>query len=246
MRNGREDFGIAKDRLPAGTALKPIQLQDCIAGIPQPSSDFFWLKRPIARFKVPIQQLCDFLSGARFLDLVQRSPYVFVETAIRIGKFAHLRSGFEKPMGTKRAHLLFALRYPPRMSTQEKLVGTNCRINLRIASGSCSPEAPAKLYVRSNPFGPSTRISQFSLARDPAMDTRHSPRRSLKACSILATISRQSSGSPRLCNSTVTAIAVQLYRRGTAQLVGQSGESQAGQSRGPRCYKLIHLIHIYC
>jgi hypothetical protein len=53
------------------------------------------------------------------------------------------------------------------------------RINLRIASGSCSPAAPAKVYDRSKLFDPSIRISQFSFARDPATETRHSPGLSL-------------------------------------------------------------------
>jgi hypothetical protein len=44
-------------------------------------------------------------------------------------------------------------------------------INLRIAAGSCSPAMPARVYVRSNPWGATTRNSQFSLARDPG----HSP-----------------------------------------------------------------------
>src|SRR2546428_8024640 len=71
-------------------------------------------------------------------------------------------------------------------------VGTSWRINLRIASGSCFPAVPAKTYDRSNPLGPSIRISQFSLARDPAIDTRHSPGLSLSACSRPATISLHS------------------------------------------------------
>jgi hypothetical protein len=48
--------------------------------------------------------------------------------------------------------------------TQEELSGTNWRSNLRIASGSCFPAAPVRVYVLSNPWGPSTRISQFSLS----------------------------------------------------------------------------------
>jgi hypothetical protein len=74
-------------------------------------------------------------------------------------------------------------------SSYAELAGTNWRIRLRIASGSCSPSEPAKVYARSKPFGPWTRSSQFSLARDPAIDTRHSPRLSLNACSMLAVIS---------------------------------------------------------
>jgi len=67
-------------------------------------------------------------------------------------------------------------------------VGTSWRINLRIASGSCSLAASAKAYDRSKPFGPSIRIPQFSLPCDPAIDTRHSPGLSLSACSTRATI----------------------------------------------------------
>jgi len=52
-------------------------------------------------------------------------------------------------------------------------VGTSWRINLRIASGSCFPAAPAKTYDRSNPLGPSIRISQFSLGARSA--DRHAP-----------------------------------------------------------------------
>lgn len=76
-----------------------------------------------------------------------------------------------------------------------------------MASGSCSPAVPDKVYDRSKAFGPATFISQFSLARDPAIITRHSPCLSLNACSIRALISRHNSASPRFCNSIVTAIA---------------------------------------
>jgi hypothetical protein len=92
--------------------------------------------------------------------------------------------------------------------TQEELSGTNWRSNLRIAPGSRSPAAPVRVYVLSNPWGPSTRISQFSLARDPAMVTRQSPRLSLNACSMLAVISFDSRASPRLCSSALTPMAL--------------------------------------
>ena len=57
-------------------------------------------------------------------------------------------------------------------------------------------------------IGPSTRISQFSPARDPEMETRQSPRLSLNACSMLAVISFDSRASPRFSSSAVTPIAV--------------------------------------
>jgi hypothetical protein len=63
---------------------------------------------------------------------------------------------------------------------------------LRIASGSCSPVPPDKVYDRSNPFGPWILMSQFSVARDPVIETRHSPAFSVSPCSMLATISLHS------------------------------------------------------
>jgi hypothetical protein len=95
-----------------------------------------------------------------------------------------------------------------------------------MASASCSPAIPAKVYDRSKLFGPSTLISQFSLARDPAIDTRHSPDLALSACSIRATISRHSSASPRFCSSIVTPIALQFYRRWDARLRCKPGKSK--------------------
>jgi hypothetical protein len=42
------------ERLPAGAIPEPIQMQDCVAGIPQPGGNFFCLNRPISRVKVAI------------------------------------------------------------------------------------------------------------------------------------------------------------------------------------------------
>jgi hypothetical protein len=55
------------------------------------------------------------------------------------------------------------------------LAGGSLRTKLPIAAGSCSPAPPTKVYERSKPAGPSTFISQLSFARDPTIDTRHSP-----------------------------------------------------------------------
>jgi hypothetical protein len=176
------------ERLPAGAARKPVQIQDRIASVPQPGCNFACPKRAISRAEVAIEQLCDFFSRTWPLDLVQRPPYGIVETVVQIWGLTHLRlSGFRVDL-LKGAHFPVA-RPQARTAGFYAPVGTSWRINLRIASGSCSPEAPARVYVRSNPFGPSTRISQFSVARDPAMNTRQSPRRSLSACSMLAVIS---------------------------------------------------------
>ena len=90
--------------LPARTALKPIQLQDRMIGIPQPSGNFSCLKRSISGTEVPIQQLGYLLSSAWFLDLVQGSPYMFVETTIRIWQFAHQRFSGREANLLRRAH----------------------------------------------------------------------------------------------------------------------------------------------
>jgi hypothetical protein len=74
------------------------------------------------------------------------------------------------------------------------------------------------------PLGPSTRISQLSLARDPAIVTRQSPCLSLNACSMLAGISSENRASPRFSSSAVTPIAVQFYRTATAHFLVQTGE----------------------
>ena len=76
--------------LSARAALKPIQMHDGIAGIPQPSRNVFDLKRPISRTEVAIQQLGYLFSAARFLDLVQGSPDVFVKAGICVRRLSHL------------------------------------------------------------------------------------------------------------------------------------------------------------
>jgi len=74
MRKGVTILGCeGYDGLPAGAAFKPIQIQDPITGVPQPSPNFSYLKRPLPRTEVTIRQLGYFLSGARLLDLVQCS-----------------------------------------------------------------------------------------------------------------------------------------------------------------------------
>jgi hypothetical protein len=77
-------------------------MQDGIVGIPQPSCNVSYLKRPISRTEVPIQQLGYLVSSARLLDLVQGSPYVFVETTIRIGHFTHSRFSGRKAILLRR------------------------------------------------------------------------------------------------------------------------------------------------
>lgn len=55
-----------REGLPAGTVLKPTQIQDRVAGIAQPNGDFFCLKRSIPGAELPIQQRGYLLSSARF------------------------------------------------------------------------------------------------------------------------------------------------------------------------------------
>jgi len=86
--------------------------------------------------------------------------------------------------------------------------GNNFRSTFPITIGWCSPALPANVYDRSNPFGPSTFISQLSFAREPTIDTRQSPALSLRACSTSASTSRPTAGSPVLCSSIETAISV--------------------------------------
>jgi len=79
-------------------------MQDRIVGVPQPSGNFSWLKRSISGTEVLIQQLGYLLSGAWFLDLVQRLPYVLVEATIRIWQLAHQRFSGREANLLRRAH----------------------------------------------------------------------------------------------------------------------------------------------
>jgi hypothetical protein len=92
------------------------------------------------------------------------------------------------------------------------LAGSSLPSRFPIAAGWCSPALPAKLYERSKPSGPSTFISQFSFARDPTIDTRQSPGLSVSMCSITATISPRTRGSPVFWISVLIAISPILYK----------------------------------
>ena len=95
--------------LPAGAVFKPIQTQNSIAGVPQPSADFSYLKRPILRTEVAIHLLGYFLSGARLLDLIQRSSHSFIETGIRVRRLAHLLLSHRKAVLIKPAEVVICL-----------------------------------------------------------------------------------------------------------------------------------------
>jgi hypothetical protein len=87
------------------------------------------------------------------------------------------------------------MRMRSRMADQGFLAGSSLTTRFPIAAGSCSPAPPTKVYERSKPAGPSTFVSQLSFARDPTIDTRHSPALSLITCSMIATISPRARGS---------------------------------------------------
>jgi hypothetical protein len=92
------------------------------------------------------------------------------------------------------------------------LAGSSLISTFRIASGWCSPASPTKVYERSNPWGPSTFISHLSFARDPTIDTRHSPGTALSTCSTPARISLRARESPVFCISIVTGMSPVLYK----------------------------------
>jgi hypothetical protein len=99
-----------------------------------------------------------------------------------------------------------------RTAAHRVLAGSSLTSTFRIASGWCSPASPTRVYERSNPWGPSTCISQVSFARDPTIDTRHCPATSLSTCSMPARISLCARESPVLCISIVTAMSPSVYR----------------------------------
>ena|ERR1700683_1454208 len=55
------------------------------------------------------------------------------------------------------------------MADHDYLAGSSLATKLPIAAGWCSPAPPAKVYERSKPAGPSSFISQSSLACDPTL-----------------------------------------------------------------------------
>jgi hypothetical protein len=129
------------------------------------------------------------------------------------------------------------------------LAGSSLISRFRIASGWCSPALPTKVYERSNPPGPSTFVSQLSFARDPTIDTLHSPATSLSTCSTLATISPCARESPVFCISIITVMSFVLYKaartislatqseRFLTILVEKEGERGNGRSRGENIFR---------
>jgi hypothetical protein len=80
--------------------------------------------------------------------------------------------------------------------TPHKFPGTIFPTITRITSGSCCPREPSNVYDRSKPFGPAIFISHRSFAWEPIIETFQSPGRSAYTCSMAATTSDRSTGSP--------------------------------------------------
>jgi hypothetical protein len=90
--DGNVKPGTARERrLSARTVFEPIQIQDCIGSVSQPSVNFACLKWTIPRAKVAIEQFCNFFGRARPFDLVHRPNDVFVEPVVRPHDLALLR-----------------------------------------------------------------------------------------------------------------------------------------------------------
>jgi hypothetical protein len=120
-RRSRNERGV----LPARTILQPIQTEHLVAGVSQPGRDFFRLKRPIPWAKVAIEQLCDFFSRARSLDLVQRSEDMLPKTVIRIWRLGHLRfSGLEGGPGANCSFCVWSGCKQKQRVTRNRLVPT--------------------------------------------------------------------------------------------------------------------------
>ncbi len=95
--------------LSARAISQPIQTEHVFLGVAQPGRNFPHLKRLISGAEVAIEQLCDFLSRARLLDLVQGSQNMLVETVTRVWNLAHLRFSLLTADLLKGAHFAFGL-----------------------------------------------------------------------------------------------------------------------------------------
>jgi hypothetical protein len=99
-------------------------------------------------------------------------------------------------------------------------------------------------------LGPSTFISQLSLAREPRIVTRHAPGLSLRTCSTIATISLLAVMSPIFWRSTVTDL---LYCTNRAALFSHSRfasmgyrENCSGSRVDPRELRIARLRLCSC
>src|ERR1700674_3291447 len=126
------------------------------------------------------------------------------------------------------------------MADHRVLAGSSLVSTLRIASGRCSPSSPTRVYERSNPWGPSTFISQLSFARDPTIDTRHSPATSLSTCSTPARISLRARGSPVFCISIVTAISPNIVQSDHQLFLEQTAKDLADGAQSSHGWTVLH------
>ena len=83
------------------------------------------MKRLVSWAEVSIEQLGDFFSRSRLLDLVQSSQDMLAEAVVCIWNHPHLRLSVLKADLLKSAHFVFDLVLRERAEAQEKWVGTN-------------------------------------------------------------------------------------------------------------------------
>src|SRR5207302_9153078 len=95
--------------LPARASFQPIQSQYVVTRVPQPGCNFSFLKRPISRTKVAIEQLRNFFSRTWLPNLVQRSKHMVIEAAVRVWNLTHFRLSGLKGNLPRAAHSIFGL-----------------------------------------------------------------------------------------------------------------------------------------
>jgi len=75
-KGGRFSLYEGFDELPGGTDFKPVQIQDFVSRIPQPSADFSYLKRPISGAEVAVHSsVISSTAGGEFVCRVIHSAW---------------------------------------------------------------------------------------------------------------------------------------------------------------------------
>jgi hypothetical protein len=159
--------------LPARAISQPVQTEDVFLSVAQPGRNFSHLKRLISGAEVAIEQLCDFFSRGRLLDLVQGAQDMLVETVVRIWNLAHLRFSGLKAGLLNGAHFAFGLVLQNKSSGsrgtgryQLQNQSANC-LRLMLASSARQSIRPFKAV---EPFH-----SQFSILTGSRSGDRHPP-----------------------------------------------------------------------
>jgi len=159
--------------LPAWAISQPIQTEDVFLGVAQPGRNFSHLKRLISGAEVAIEQLCDFFSRGRLLDLVQGAQDMLVETVVRIWNLAHLQFSGLKAGLLKGAHFAFGLVLQNKSSGsrgtgryQLENQSTNC-LRLMLPGSTRQSIRPFKSV---EPFH-----SQFPILTGSRSGDRHTP-----------------------------------------------------------------------